>query len=386
MKSNKEYLIKLIEKFQKGNASDEEIMFLVNFYKYFQRTDDWPAEIPNKDLVLKDVFSKIENRISGANKKKGRIKYLQISRIMKYAAMVAILLGTVYFYKQGYFTNETTVNETFEIVNHNIKTGTNKATLTLGDGTEIVLEENSNYSDKNVSSDGKEIIYKAVDQKKAKISYNYLTIPRGGEYFLKLSDGTQVWLNSESQLKYPINFIEGKTRKVELVYGEAYFDVSPSSNHKGAVFKVYNSTQEIQVLGTEFNVKAYKDETHIYTTLVEGKVVISSNGGKLNLTPNEQSDFNIETGSINKALVDVYDVVSWKEGVFIFQEKPLKDIMKVLSRWYNMDVIFINEAIEKEEFNGQLRKDQKIEDILSSIKSFGILKDYRIYDNKVFLE
>ena len=87
-------------------------------------------------------------------------------------------------------------------------------------------------------------------------------------FFVKLSDGTQIWLNSESKLKYPVNFKEGEPRKVELVYGEAYFDVSPSSEHNGSSFKVYNQSQEIEVLGTEFNIKAYRDETNIYTNFI----------------------------------------------------------------------------------------------------------------------
>ncbi|MDO5979081.1 FecR family protein [Flavivirga spongiicola] len=387
MHIDKEYLIKLIDKFQEGKASDDEIRLLVNFYKYCQKTNDWPAEIPNKDLVLKGVLSKVEKGISSSNKNDVKTKYLQFSRILKYAAIIVILIGLGYFYKQGSFSNES-INETQEIVDHNIKTGTDKATLTLGDGTEIVLEKNQNYSDKNATSDGEKIIYNAAPLKKpkVKIAYHYLTIPRGGQYYLKLSDGTGVWLNSESQLKYPIHFVEGETRRVELVYGEAYFDVSPSSKHKGANFKVYNSAQEIDVLGTEFNVKAYKDETHIYTTLVEGKVAISANKENQTLAPNQQSDLNIETNSINITVVDVYNEISWKEGLFIFEEKPLKNIMKVLSRWYDMDVIFINKAIEKEEFNGLLRKDQKIEDILSNIKKFGTIKNYRINDKKVIIE
>ena len=106
-----------------------------------------------------------------------------------------------------------------------------------------------------------------------------------------MSDGTQVWLNSESQLKYPVNFIKGQTRQVELVYGEAYFDVSPSVEHNGAKFKVFNQSQEVEVLGTEFNVKAYKDETNIYTTLVEGRVVIDNGALKQSLLPKSTVKF-----------------------------------------------------------------------------------------------
>ena len=205
-------------------------------------------------------------------------------------------------------------------------------------------------------------------------------------FFVQLSDGTKVWLNSDSQLKYPINFISGETRQVELVYGEAYFDVSPRIEHKGADFKVYQNKQEIQVLGTEFNIKAYKDETNIYTTLVEGKVAVSFEEYTQDLVPNQQSIVNLNNSKLIVATVNIYNEISWKEGIFSFEEKSLKEIMKVLSRWYDMDVVFKNKMIEDEEFIGVLGKDQNIEDILSSIKNFGIIKDFKIKYKEVILE
>lgn len=298
------------------------------------------------------------------------------------AAVISILL-TGYFLETDPFNNS--IESTPTIVNHTIEKGTDKATLTLGDGSIVTLEKGSSFKTNNISSNGKDIVY---DKKRAtsKISYNYLTIPRGGQYHITLSDGTQVWLNSESQLKYPVSFIDGETRQVELVYGEAYFDVSPSSKHEGAEFKVYNDAQEIQVLGTEFNVKAYKDEPHVYTTLVAGKVAVNFNGKKQNLTPNQQSKLNIKTNTLDIATVDVYNEISWKEGVFSFEEKSLEDIMKILSRWYDIDPIFMNHSTKKEEFNGILSKDQNIEDILNSIKNFGIIENYEIKNKKVVLE
>ncbi|MDC1324467.1 DUF4974 domain-containing protein, partial [Flavobacteriaceae bacterium] len=215
---------------------------------------------------------------------------------------------------------------------------------------------------------------------------NFLTIPRGGQFFLKLSDGTQVWLNSESQLKYPVSFRDGETRVVELVYGEAYFDVSPSNEHKGAKFKVLNQAQEIEVLGTEFNVKAYKDETNIFTTLIEGKVSISTETTNQILKPKQQASFNISSKTMAIATVDVYSHTSWKEGVFSFRRTSLEQIMKVLSRWYDMDVEFMNPELKKEGFNGVLGKDQNIEDILKIIQSYGIIENYEIINKKIILK
>jgi ferric-dicitrate binding protein FerR (iron transport regulator) len=209
-----------------------------------------------------------------------------------------------------------------------------------------------------------------------------LTIPRGGQFFIELSDGTKVWLNSESQLKYPVNFREGELREVELVYGEAYFDVSPSAAHNGAKFKVVNQVQDVEVLGTEFNIKAYRDEQNIYTTLVEGKVEINTSSIKKILVPNEQSSFNKISNNMSVSVVDVKTEVSWKTGVFSFKSKTLKDIMNVIARWYDVDVVFENKELELLKFKGVLEKKQPIEEILLIMKS-NTITDYEIKDKVI---
>ncbi len=316
------------------------------------------------------------------DKKVLRLKTIQ--NYSKYAAILAGIILSIYFFKNGIYEKPVVDNPV--IVNSTIEPGTDKATLTLEDGSQIVLEKGESYQTHNASSNGEEIIYEAEKRNKTEVVYNYLTIPRGGQFFIKLSDGTQVWLNSESQLEYPVSFIEGEARKVELVYGEAYFDVSPSSEHGGSKFKVFNQSQEIEVLGTEFNIKAYRDETNIYTTLVEGKVSINSAISNQILKPNQQTNLNLKEKSLTISDVDVYNETSWKEGVFSFQRKPLGDIMKVLSRWYNIDVQFNDVEIKNAGFNGAIGKDQKLEDILETIKNFGVIKNYEIEKQRVILK
>ena len=176
-----------------------------------------------------------------------------------------------------------------------------------------------------------------------------------------------------------------KPRKVELVYGEAYFDVSPSTNPKGAKFKVLNHAQEVEVLGTEVNLKAYKDEASIYTTLVEGKVVVGNGIFKQNLIPNQQSIVDTLNDTLSVIKVDVKGEISWKDGVFIFVDKPLIDIMKVISRWYDVDIIFENKELESLEFMGALNKNQSIEEILSIMKSYSI-NNFEIKEKTIILK
>lgn len=354
-KADKAYIIKHL-------TDDDLIKQRIKLKNKIRKHDDW-----------KSISLKIES-----NKKPSYWKYVAA------AAIISISVSSYFFSKQNQNNN---LENNIVIESPKIVPGTDKATLTLGNGSVIALEKGSNFKTNKISSNGQSLIYKeAKAHTPTKVEYNTLTTKRGGQFYVVLSDGTQVWLNSESQIKFPVDFVEGETRTVELVYGEAYFDVSPSSNHRGQSFKVYNNSQEVNVLGTEFNIKAYKDESNIYTTLVEGRVTVSTKSSSKKLSPNQQLNLNTATNTLSVAHVDVYNEISWKDGIFSFEEKTLKDIMKVLSRWYDMEVVFIDTTIEKEEFNGIIGKDQSIEYILKSIKSYGIIKKYKINDKNVILE
>lgn len=315
-------------------------------------------------------------------------KVVRLKKVLQYSKYAAILVGlmfSVYFYQVNFLNNGLEKDPVIVNTKNNIVPGTDKATLTLEDGSHIVLAKGGNYKTNNAQSNGEKITYNK-DEKTKEIAFNYLTIPRGGQFFIELSDGTQVWLNSESQLKYPVCFKKGETRKVELVYGEAYFDVSPSTIHEGSKFKVINKSQEIEVLGTEFNIKAYKDESNIYTTLVEGKVAVNTSSKNKILKPSEQTNLNLNNLNMEVTTVNVYNEISWKDGVFSFRKKPLSEIMPVLSRWYDIDFEFANPEIKNEGFNGVIGKDQKIEEILKIIKAFNIIEDYEIKNKTIILK
>ena len=331
----------------------------------------------NIKLMLSQEIAK-EKKVFRLKKIRQRILYGAA------ASLVIGLLATGFFLNSNKFTPPGV--ESSVVVNTPIEVGTDKATLTLEDGTVVTLQKGNNYQTKTTQSNGEEIVYKAGNRMASKTAYNYLTIPRGGQFHLVLSDGTKVWLNSETQLKYPVAFTDGVTRQIELVYGEAYFEVSPSTKHKGAKFKVLNQSQEVEVLGTHFNIKAYKDETNVLTTLVEGKVAVSSQGKKQILNPSEQANLNLQNKTIAVTEVDAYNEISWKDGVFSFRKKPLGEIMKVLSRWYDIEVQFENQDSKNARFNGVLGKEQKIEDILKRIKKFKVIKDFEIKNKKVTLK
>lgn len=383
---NKQDFQELIEKYLDGKTTLEELKVLVNYYESYQQNHAWIPELGSEETVRNRVLIHILEELQ--NNEENNVKLISLDRnpVFKYvvAASIVVFISFTFFFEK----NENKLND-MELaipIETNIEPGTDKAILTLEDGSQVALEKGVAFSRQNAKSNGKEIVYKRLGTKTEEIKYNYLTIGRGQQFSIKLSDGTKVWLNSESQLKYPVNFIEGKPRKVELVYGEAYFDVSPSTDHKGATFLVLNDSQEVEVLGTEFNVKAYKDESGIYTTLAEGKVVLNIEERKQNLIPGQQLYLNKLTNTFSIKTVDVYNETAWKNGVFSFEDKTLKDMMTVLSRWYDVEIVFENKAVENEEFIGILRKNQNIADILTSIKNFGTIKNFEIYDKKVVIK
>lgn len=374
---------KLIEKYLDGKTTLEEVKQLVNYYESFQENNEWVEELgPERNIKNRMLI----NILEAIQEEDVKIIPLYKRNIFKYGVAASLILFVSFnfiFNKNNKLINDS--SSTPKTIHNNIAIGTDKAILTLEDGTIIPLEKGKKYVANSVSSNGEEIIYNTTATTNPEIAYNYLTIPRGGQYHVKLSDGTNVWLNSESKLKYPVNFTLGRTREVELVYGEAYFEVSPSTEHSGAKFKIHSGAQEVEVLGTEFNIKAYQDENFIYTTLVEGKVSVDNvNMQTQILKPSEQAVFNSANFDIIISEVDVNSEIAWRKGLFSFKDKSLKDIMKVLSRWYDVEVVFVNKDLEGVHFKGVLSKNQNIEEILKLIKNTNFINTYDI-DNKTII-
>lgn len=332
----------------------------------------------SKKAIWNTIVSQIEPQ---TNKK----KQFPFASYLVYAAAASLIL---FLAINVFFNSDKNDGNTPILVQQPIQIGTDKATLTLEDGSDIPLEKGKTFITKNIDSNGEALVYHTNDQAKISetIIYNYLTIPRGGQFYVTLSDGTNVWLNSETKLKYPVTFKKGEPRNVELVYGEAYFDVSPSTNHNGDTFKVNFNEQHIEVLGTEFNVKAYQDETSTYTTLVEGKIALNLDAQEKMLQPNQQAQVNQNSKNIIIKTVDVYNETSWKEGVFSFKGKTLEDIAKVLARWYDVEFVFEKEDLKLATFRGVLGKEQPIEDILSSIKNASFITAYEIKNKIIYIK
>ncbi|MBC9797719.1 FecR domain-containing protein [Sinomicrobium weinanense] len=300
------------------------------------------------------------------------------------AASVVILLSLgIYFYDS--FIPGDASDATFHPGSGtSIEIGSSKAVLTLEDGTEVSLKKGETYTSGNASSDGESLLY-GKGQKGTK-AYNELTVPRGGEFFVLLADSTKVWLNSDTKIKYPDAFTDGQPRIVELLYGEAFFEVSPAAMHGGSTFKVTTRNQEIEVLGTQFNVAAYREDRAVTSTLVEGKVAVRNGNVKKELSPGEQAAVTAKDSEILISKVDVYNYTVWKKGLFSFDNKPLKDMMQVLARWYDMEVKFENREVEDLRFSGLFGRDQEIDEILSQISDYANDVQFEIKGKEVIVK
>ncbi|MBC9795823.1 FecR family protein [Sinomicrobium weinanense] len=319
-----------------------------------------------------DSYEAKQKVLSAIRKEKKHERTRRRVLYMKYAsvAAVALLLISLPFVFRDKTFKENTVSDTNTTAE--IPPGIDKAVLTLENGRNIVLKKGGKYNTEKVKSDGESLVYtnNPPDTDK-ETAYNYLTVPRGGQFYVQLPDSTRVWLNSESRLRYPVRFTKGRPRKVELVYGEAYFDVSSSTKHDNMPFSVQTGEQTVEVLGTEFNIKAYRDEAQISTTLVEGKVAVGNGTSERTMSPGQQSVVRTDKGSLEINNVNVAVEVAWKNGMFMFDGMSLGNMMKILSRWYDMEVKFEDDDKKAMVFSGLLKRSEGVNELLRNIEQTG---------------
>ena len=242
--------------------------------------------------------------------------------------------------------------------------GTYKARLILDDGRQVALDSATHVRMRElpgveVKAENNVLVYTNGDTIVEKqVKYNTLEIPRGGEYALQLADGTRVWLNAGTSLRYPVVF-SGQERRVEL-RGEGYFEVAKDS---ASPFVVSVNGVDVRVLGTSFNVSAYSDE--VVTTLVEGKVLMRSQADSVVLVPDRQGVWDGKRMTVKR--VDARNYALWREGVFFFEDMPLEDILDALARWYDVHVFYQNAELKMMRFSVEIKRYEHIDTILRRI-------------------
>lgn len=292
---------------------------------------------------------------------------------MQYVALFALPLGLI----AAFFLMEKSEKRNDSVLVSQIVPGDPKAVLILPDGQEITLEhpgagQTSVFLSGGVQNNGDTLNYEGLGGKLMDDSigiYHTLRVPRGGEYTLVLADGSTVYLNAGSELRYPVG-VNGTTRTVYL-RGEAYFDVK---HDERLPFLVEVEGLEIRVLGTSFGVRAYREEQNILTTLVQGRVDVWADGKQVKLVSGEQAGFSKVSKQLTTAKVEVEQFIGWKNGRLIFDNQPLEIILADLGRWYSFDVIYAGEALKQIPFSLNIKKYEDIIPVLKFIEKIGKVK------------
>lgn len=347
----------LTKKIADQTISDAEFQ---QYYDWLSADDGQPLEVleaSSKEELENRIYSKIADHtgIPLPHTRKVRLW----PRIAIAAAVATIIFGAgLYFFKGQ--QKETKQSNTFAL----IKPGHNGATLTLSNGKQIKLSEAINGELANeagvtiTKSANGQLIYQVQGSKSDPNKINTLSTAKGETYQLRLPDGSLVWLNAASSLTYSAALIERGVRRVKLE-GEGYFEIAKDKAHP---FIVSTEKQEVEVLGTHFNVYSYNDEDIVKTTLLEGSVKI--NNQKI-IKPGEQAS-NSANGKIEVAAVNVDKVTAWKNGRFVFEDETIESIMRKLSRWYNVEVVF-QDDVKDIPFTAFISRRDDISSILEKI-------------------
>jgi Fe2+-dicitrate sensor, membrane component len=362
---NRKKLVSLIRKYLAGKASQEEKQFLEAYYKVFDNNPDVLDTISRqeKEALSQEMKAAILERTSQQHKTTPFLKRTIIRLAVAATLLPAISIPAYYFITSSNNKQFTAAKE--QPIIKEIAPGGNKAMLTLANGSVIVLDSAANGTigaqgqARVIKLDG-QLKYESAGQSTA-LQYNTVATPKGGQYHIVLSDGTGVWLNAASSIRFPVAFT-GNERVVEL-NGEAYFEVTKNQRRP---FKVNVNGSAIEVLGTHFNVNAYNDENAIQTTLLEGKVKVVHQQTSAILQPGQQAVYT-QDAPISVKTVDTEAAIAWKNGLFWFDNVDLRTIMRQLERWYQVEVEFKG-TIPNRRFAGQVSRDAGLTQVLKILE------------------
>ena len=362
----------LYKKLSGALSADEELQFEKwsqepehrQYFEHLKEYDRLEEQPSCSDTELQESWLQISKKIQ---RKRWQENWRRIYRKLTVAAILSMIGFSGYFY--GLWEEDKETGETVSIC-----PGQGKVVLQLSDGSTYDLKNpavlNRSAIGQHIRMDSNRLNYLQSHAGVAdSLVYHKLIVPRGGEFQLMLEDGTKVWLNAETSLRYPQDFTGG-TREVYLE-GEAYFEVVRDTLHP---FVVHTGIQRLTVLGTGFSITAYRDDDYLQTTLVEGKVKVELSGRIYHLNPNEQITYNRNNKQESLTPVDVQEFTAWKDGKYVFSRKRLEDMLNTLSRWYDFQVLYQDDSVKEKLFSGELRRFENFNDILRKIEKSGNVK------------
>lgn len=352
----------LLEKYKKGIASAKESKELNDWYR---ETANQPSEFPQDE---NDTYHEMLNRLKEARSPVRR--KISWPKFWAAASVMAFIGAGTFFMLHK---NQVPVNQTAML--RSVTPGSNRAILTLNNGQKISLTDaqNGKLTDQKgvtiTKAANGQIVYQMnstsqTNPSAAELAYNTITTPAGGQFQIILPDGSIVWLNAASSIKFPVSFAGLKQRTVELT-GEGYFSVK---HNEQLPFKVKTHSQVIEDIGTEFNIEAYDDAAAIKTTLVQGAVKVTSGVNHVMLKPGQQA---IANNGLRVTQVNTEDVVAWKNGYFQFEDETLDNIMKSISRWYDVRIEFTDDSLKTARYGFVTTRLANISALLKLIEDTG---------------
>jgi len=375
MRDSKNNIQRLLDRINSGVATDKEIEDYNRWCDAFQKDR---VEESDTGEVHEDILVDVKNKINFNEKHLKIISWFKIA--VAATIVLALTFGGYYFFSIHFFQPTGIVQEQPS----DISPGTNKAVLTLTNGQTIILSNAQNGqltlqgNSRITKIDNGVLAYENIKQKgnpanNQSVLYNELSVPKGGTYQMVLPDGTKVWLNSASSIRFPTAFV-GKYRKVR-VSGEAYFEVAKDPDQP---FIVETHDTKITVLGTDFNVMAYENESEVKTTLLDGvvKAEIPNSQKGILLKPGQQASINKGSQDINVEKVDAADAAAWIHGFLSLNEYSVQELMNKLSRWYDVKVEYKG-GVPKQKFGGLINRNTNLSDVLSALKVAGISTEFK---------
>jgi transmembrane sensor len=380
----------LIQKYINGTASPEEREQLLNWYRSQQpETVEWPSATETEEKQVYDrILSKIDQHIDTPYQQPGSFsKWYHVA-----AAAAIFMVGS--FATFLYFDKAAPEKVQVLTFKNDVKPGGNKAILKLADGSELILDgatkaASAHQLGLNIAriSDGALAFHRQPNDTQTgaakELKYNTISTPKGGQYRIVLPDGTKVWLNAISSIRFP-NYFSAGERRVEIT-GEAYFEVS---KNKQMPFRVISGQQALEVLGTKFNINAYANEPQISTTLAEGSIRLNriNASGFSTLKPGEQAQLKTANSRLGAKIVtaDLDEVLAWKNNAFVFNDMPITEIMQQIERWYDVELVYSGPKPNLL-FTGIIPRNSNLSTFLKVLEGSGGLK-FGIEHKKVIIQ